>query len=124
MSLQTPLNNTVNGTILAAGTLTSEMNIQGYSLLGMIATTDSVNGTLGFQVSDKPTIPTSPDQTPGVYRTLYTNLGVPVAVTAPSGTFAISSDALTPLKGYQYVKVLSNPAQTNGLAITLILKTE
>ena len=123
MSLQTPLNNTVNGTILAGGTLTSEMNIQGYTLIGLMATTSSVNGTLGFQVSDKPTVPVSPDQTPGVYRTLYTNLGVPVSVTAPSGAFAISSDALTPLKGYQYVKV-SSTAQTTGLAITLILKTE
>jgi hypothetical protein len=115
--MQTPSINQVVGTILAAGTLSSEFNLQGYSLLGLQATSSSVNGTLGFMVSDKP------DANGGVYRTLYNAVGVPVAVTAPSGQWGISSDALTPLKGYQYIRV-SSTAQTTGLALKLSLKAE
>lgn len=117
MSLQTPLYNTYQGTILPTGTLSSEFNVQGYSLMGLQALDTSVNGTLGFMVSDKN------DEHGGVYRTLYNGLGVPVAVTAPSGQFAISSDALTPLKGYQFIRV-SSTAQTAGLSLILSVKAE
>jgi hypothetical protein len=126
MSLQTPLYNTIYGTILPGGTLSTPFNIQGYSLLGLQALDSSVNGTLGFMVSDKTDVPdeiTPPLSPAGVYRTLYTGAGVPVAVTAPSGQFAISSDALTPLKGYQFIRVTST-AQTNGLSLVLSLKAE
>lgn len=115
--MQTPASNQFAGTILAAGTLSSEFNLQGYGLLGLQATSSSVNGTLGFMVSDKP------DALGGVYRTLYGAAGVPVTVTAPSGQWGISSDALTPLKGYQYIRV-SSTAQTLGLSLMLSLKAE
>lgn len=117
MSLQTPLNNTVYGTILPGGTLSSEFNIQGYSLYGVQFLSASVNGTLGFMVSDKP------DAQGGVYRPLYTALGVPVAVTAPSGVGAISGDAFSSLRPFQYIRV-SSTAQTLGLALMFNLKTE
>lgn len=126
MSLQTPLYNTIYGTIAAGGTLTGTFNLQGYSLAGIQALDASVNGTLNFLVSDKTDVSAEivPPLAPaGVFRTLYTGAGVPVAVTAPSGQFAISSDALTPLKGYQFVRITST-AQTNGLAIMLSLKAE
>lgn len=115
--MQTPLYNTVYGTILATGTLSSEFNVQGYGLLGLQSLSSSVNGTLGFMVSDKS------DANGGVYRPLYGALGVPVAATAPSGQWALSSDVLTPLKAYQYIRV-SSTAQTNGLALMLTLKSE
>lgn len=115
--MPTPSFNQVTGTILATGTLSSEFNMQGYTLSGLQALDASVNGTLGFMVSDKG------DASGGIYRTLYGAAGVPVAVTAPSGQFAISGDALTPLKGYQYIRV-SSTAQTNGLALMLTLKSE
>ena len=126
MSLQTPLYNTVYGTILTNGTLSNTINLQGYSLAGIQALGSSVNGTLGFLVSDKTDVPSEivPPLAPaGVFRTLYTGAGVPVTVTAPSGQFAISSDALTPLKGYQFIRVTST-AQTNGLLLMLSLKAE
>jgi hypothetical protein len=113
----TPFYNQVTGTILAGGTLSSEFNLMGYNLVGIQALGTSINGTLGFMVSDKP------DASSGVYRTLYNAVGVAVAVTAPSGQFSLSSDALTPLKGYQYIRV-SSSAQTNGLALNLTLKAE
>jgi hypothetical protein len=117
MSLQTPLYNTIYGTILATGTLSSEFNVQGYSLLGLQFLSSSVNGTLGFMVSDKD------DAHSGVYRPLYAANGAPVAITVNSGQGAISSDALTPLKGYQFIRV-SSTAQTLGASIMLSLKTE
>lgn len=126
MGLQTPLYNTVYGTILAAGTLTETFNLQGYSLAGIQALDSSVNGTLSFLVSDKTDVPAEivpPNAPAGVFRTLYTGAGVPVTVTAPVGQFAISSDALTPLKGYQFIRITST-AQTNGLALMLSLKAE
>lgn len=117
MSLQTPLYNTIYGTILPAGTLSSEFNVQGYSLYGLQFLSNSVNGTLGFMVSDKS------DANGGVYRTLYGSTGAAVAITVNSGQSAISSDALTPLKGYQFIRV-SSTAQTNGVQLMLSLKSD
>lgn len=126
MSLQTPLYNTVYGTILAAGTLSSEINLQGYGIVGIQALSSSVNGTLGFMVSDKTDTPAQivpPGSPAGVYRTLYNNAGVPVSVTAPSGQFAIGSDQLSALRGYQFIRI-SSTAQTLGIAFALSLKAE
>lgn len=117
MSLQTPLNNTIYGTVLPAGTLSSEFNLQGYSLLGLITLTNSVLGTLGFMVSDKG------DANGGVYRTLVGSNGAAVTLGPVTGQFGMSSDALTPLKGYQYIRI-STTAQTTGLSIMLSLKPE
>lgn len=114
---QTPSYNQAQGTILAGGTLSSEINLLGYTYFGLQTLGSSVNGTLGFMVSNKS------DADGGVYRTLYNNLGVPVAVTAPSGQFSVSGDALTALKGYQFIRV-SSTAQTNGLALVLTMKAE
>jgi len=117
MMAQSPSFNQAQGTILAGGTLSSEINLLGYTYFGLQATTSSVNGTLGFMVSNKS------DADGGVYRPLTNNLGVPVAVTAPSGQFSISGDALTALKGYQFMRI-SSTAQTNGLALVLTMKSE
>jgi hypothetical protein len=118
MSLQTPLNNQVTGTILAAGTLTAEpFDTQGYSLYGLFTNSNSINGTLMFRVHG------TLDPNSGNWRPLYNGAGARVAVTAPSGQFGISSDVLTPLKGYRYFYVEST-AQTTGLSLTLMLKTE
>lgn len=123
MSLQTPLNNTIYGTILATGTLSSQFDLQGYVLGGLIALTNSVNGTLGFMVSDLPDTPAQPGFPAGVYRDLYKNDGTTVQITAPSGQFAISSEYLLPLVGYRYVRVKTT-AQTTGLSLVLVLKTD
>lgn len=123
MGLQTPLNNTIYGTILAGGTLSSEFNLQGYQLAGLIALSNSVNGTLGFMVSDRPDVATIPGQPGGVYRDLYKNDGTTVQITAPSGQFGISSEFLLPLVGYQFVRVKTT-AQTNGLSLMLSIKSD
>ena len=116
MSIQSPYYNQLYGTILATGTLSSQFDTQGYQIAGLIALDNSVNGTLNFRVSDKP------DSEGGVYRTLYGSNGSAVAVTINSGQGGISSDALTPLKGFRYVRVQST-AQTNGLSLCLTLKS-
>ena len=123
MGLQTPLYNTVYGTILAGGTLSSQFDLQGYQLAGLIALSNSVNGTLGFMVSDLPDVPYRPGAPAGVYRDMYKNDGTTVAITAPSGQFGISSEYMLPLVGYQFVRVKTT-AQTNGLQLVLILKSD
>ena len=123
MSLQTPLYNTIYGTILAGGTLSDEFNVQGYSLYGLMALSNSVLGTLGFMVSDKADVPTVPGTPGGVYRTLVGANGAAVSVGPVSGQFGLSSEALLPIKGYQFIRV-STTAQTTGLAIVLNLKAE
>jgi hypothetical protein len=118
MSLQTPLYNQVTGTILAAGTLTaSPFDTQGYTISGLLATGNSVNGTLNFLVND------TADSNSGNWKTLYTGAGVAVAVTAPSGAWGISADALTPLRGYRHIWIKTT-AQTTGLGLILTLKAE
>lgn len=126
MGLQTPLTNTIYGTILAGGTLSSAFNIQGFALVGLQVLSNSVNGTLGFMVSDKTDVPgeiVPPNFAAGTYRTLYNNAGAAIAITAPAGQFAISSEYLLPIKGYQFVRI-SSTAQTNGLSLMLSLKAE
>lgn len=118
MSLQTPLNNQAVGTILAGGTLTAlPFDTQGYSLYGLYTNTSSVNGTMSFLVNG------TLDPNTANWKTLYNGAGAQVAFTAPSGQWAISSDVLTPLKAYRYFYIVST-AQTNGLQLTLMLKTE
>ncbi len=123
MSLQTPLYNQITGTILAGGTLSSEFFVQGYSLMGLMAMSNSLLGTLGFMVSNLPDVPNIPGTPTGVYRTLIGSNGAAVAVAVPSGQWAMSSEAMTPVKGYQYIRI-SSTAQTNGLALVLTLKAE
>jgi hypothetical protein len=118
MSLQTPLWNSIDGTILPNGTLTEQpFDTQGYSLYGLTTRSNSVNGSLTFLVSG------SLSSNSADYNTVYNNVGAAVSVTAPSGMFAIGSDALAALRGYRYIHIRST-AQTNGLGITLHMKAE
>lgn len=119
--MQTPSYNQVYGTILATGTLSSQFDTQGYQIAGLIALSNSVNGTLGFMVSDLPDTNPIAGQPGGVYRTVYGNTGAAEAITAPSGQFAIGSQHLLPLSGYRYVRI-SSTAQTTGLSLMLTLK--
>jgi hypothetical protein len=115
--MPTPRFNQVYGTILAGGTLSSEFALQGYSISGVMALSNSVNGTLGFMVSNKG------DAQGGVYRPVYGSNGTAVALTINSGQGAVDTDALKTIRGYQYVRV-SSTAQTNGLALMLTLESE
>lgn len=113
--MPTPRFNQAYGTILAGGTLSSEFNLQGYSVSGILALSNSVNGTLGFMVSNKG------DAQSGVYRTVYDSNGAAVALTINSGQGAVDTDALKTIRGYQYLRV-SSTAQTNGLSLMLVLE--
>jgi hypothetical protein len=115
--MPTPKYNQIYGTILAAGTLSSEFALQGYSVSGVLALSNSVNGTLGFMVSNKG------DAQGGVYRPVYGANGAAVAITINSGQGAVDTDALKTIRGYQYVRV-SSTAQTNGLSLMLVLESE
>lgn len=101
------------GTILAGGTLTSEIDMADASMVGVIATTVPANGTLTFQVASKS------DSNGGTYVDLYADDGTRVSVTAPAATFAVSQLVLAPLIGYRYIKIKSSVTQTNGLRFEL-----
>lgn len=117
--MQTPSYNQVIGTILAGGTLTAApFDTQGYTVAGLMAAGTGIIGTMNFRVNG------SLDPNSGNWKTLYTGAGIPAAVTAPSGAWAISADALTPLKGFRYFYVVTSAAQTTGLSLTLFLKSE
>jgi hypothetical protein len=115
--MATPRFNQIYGTILAGGTLSSEFALQGYSISGVMALSNSVNGTLGFMVSNKG------DAQGGVYRPVYSSNGTAVELTINSGQGAVDTDALKTIRGYQYVRV-SSSAQTNGLALMLVLESD
>lgn len=115
--MTTPRFNQIYGTILAGGTLSSEFALQGYSVAGVMALSNSINGTLGFMVSNKS------DAQGAVYRPVYGSNGAAVALTINSGQGAVATDALNAIRGYQYVRV-SSSAQTNGLSLMLTLESE
>lgn len=115
--MPTPRFNQIYGTILAGGTLSSEFALQGYSVAGVMALDSSVNGTLGFRVSNKS------DAQGGVYRPVYGSNGAAVALTINSGQGAVDTDALKTIRGYQYIRI-SSSAQTNGLSLMLTLESE
>ena len=104
------------GTILAGGTLTGEIDLGDVSLVGLMATTVPTNGTLNFQVS---AFSDDNGQARGYYVDLYDDAGAAIAVTAPSARFGVSALVMAKLAGFRYVKIKSSPAQTNGLEIRL-----
>lgn len=105
----------VNGTILTNGTLSEEIPIMDFEMVGLHVGSGWVNGTIGFQVADKS------DADGGTYVDLLASNGAAVAVGPVSGGFAISGDVLKPLAPYHYVKVKSSIAQ-DGAVIRIVLK--
>jgi hypothetical protein len=104
------------GTILAGGTLTNELDFNGYTKLGVIYS-GATNGTLTAQVSHKA------DADGGTYVDLLGSNGVAVTFCGPTGTSgALSGTVLEPLAPYRYVKFKMSIAQATGVQLFLPIK--
>jgi hypothetical protein len=100
------------GTILAGGTLSSEINLSDASLFGLIVV-GAAGGTLSFQVSPYPD---------GHAEALYVSVTDQdgAAVSAPgSGNFAVDMQTMAKVSTYRYLKIKSSVAQTNGVKFYL-----
>lgn len=106
--------NVLHGTINAGGTLTNEIDLEGYTEIGLYYT-GIVNGTISFQVSN------IPDAQGGTYVDLKKDDGSTLTI-GPSGTSgAITGVALAALKPYRYAKIKIT-AQDNGAVFKVPVK--
>ncbi len=109
------INSNWTGTILPTGTLSSQIDTSGLSVLGLIIR-NMTAGTLTAMVSDKP------DAESGVFLDLKDNAGANVVLAHGSGAFAVSSVALEPLAAYRYVRIKASAGQTTGAEVVLVMK--
>ena len=108
-------NNMFHGTIIAGGTLTTEIDLADYSAFGLMSDTNLVNGTMSFQTSPYSDSETDADKTP-LYRDVLDETGSVATIGPVSGAIAIKAeDVVQILAGYRYVKIKMSIAQTNGV---------
>ncbi len=107
----------VTGTIAANGTLSEEFDLEGYTLVGLLADNLTL-GTLNFWVAHQSLA------NGGIYRQVLDQFGNAKVIGPVSGNIAVSSDALTQiLAAYRYVRVgTGSTGQTNGPTLRFILK--
>lgn len=99
-------------TYLTDDDLSDAISIRGHAITGLlIPTIDS--GSITFMVSDTKT---------STYYTLNDKDGTAITITAGTGGFAVSTDDLTPLAAYRFIKVKTSVAQTADREFTFILK--
>ena len=92
--------------------LSDAISVRGHAITGLIIPTiDSAN--LTFQVCDTRT---------GTYSTLKDKDGSTITITAGTGGFAVSTDDLTPLAAYRFIKIATSAAQTADREFLFILK--
>jgi len=100
-------------TIAINGTTSGAVDLEDFEIAGLILPT-LVSANLTFTVSSTLT---------GTYVALKAKGAAALSITATTGGFAVSSDDLTGLKGYRYVKIVADAAQTTTARIfTWILK--
>jgi hypothetical protein len=106
--------NLLRGTILAGGTLSSEIDLGEYNTTGLITSASLILGTLTFMVS------ALPDAQGGGYTTLLKSDGTAAISIGPvSANKAISAITLAPLFPYRYIRLSTSSVQTNGVALLL-----
>lgn len=101
------------GTISTGGTLTPEIDLDGYSVFGLMTLTAFAAGTINFQVSDV---------SGGTYVTLKDKDGTAIRI-GGTGLFAVSAVDLACLLPYRYVRLLSTVTQTNGVLFALPVRS-
>lgn len=103
--------NLVIGSIPVNGTITEPIDLDGYSIIGLIAITSLTESSIGFHVSQALN---------GVYVPLRNDDGTPVATGSQSGTFALSAEGVIKrLSAYRYVRIATSSSQTNGVIFVL-----
>lgn len=112
MQLAEARTNLFQGTINAGGTLTNEIRLDGFSVIGLISDANLVNGTITFQVSAYSDNDSSHSSN---YVDLKDDTGTTVSV-GPTGTqIAVGTDKIVQaLSAFRYVKIKTSVAITNG----------
>jgi hypothetical protein len=101
------------GTINSGAQTTQELDLQGFTVHGLIIETGYVTGSLVFQVGHNT----------GTLVPLVGSDGNRVATSSiTSSAFAVSSEVLKPLAAYRFVQIETSAAQTNGLRIIVPVK--
>lgn len=105
--------NSLHGTITAGGTLTSQIDLMEYSLIGLMTTTSMTAGTLTFYT-------TATDN--GQLVAIKDSSGTNVSIGPVSGLYALKATDLAFLAPYRYVRISIDRAQASGLEFTLPVK--
>ena len=100
-------------TIAAGGTTSGAVDLEDAEILGLIIPT-LVSANLTFTVSST---------LAGTYVALKAKGAGALTITATTGGFAVTSDDLIGLKGYRFVKIVADAAQTaTARVFTWLLK--
>lgn len=111
--------NLLRGTILAGGTLSAEIDLMEFSLIGVIANTNMVNSTLTAYVSAYSDLDSV---NAANWVAVKDNSGNALTWGPLANMFALSSEKLAFLAPYRYIKIGSAVAQTNGVLLLLPVK--
>lgn len=111
VSLHARQPNVLRAVIAANGTVSSIVDLDGYSIVGLIAATALTAATLSFEVSDR---------LGGTYVLLRNDDGTAVVTGILSGTFALSGEGvLKRLAPYRYVRIVTSVVQPSGVTFLL-----
>ena len=99
--------------IAQEGSTSSVADVEGYAICGLlIPTLDSANLTFTVCNTSDGTFQTVKDKDASAHQ-----------VAAATGNFALSSDDLTPLAGYRYIKIVADASQDSAeRTFTFVLK--
>ena len=106
------LYDTVSVVIASGGTASAVADIGNKTICGLlIPALDS--GSLTFQVSNEPG---------GTFYTVKDKAAAAHTIAAATGAFAVTSDDLTEVSGYRYIKIVSVTQQTAARTFIWVLK--
>ena len=98
------LYDTVPVVIASGDTESAVADLGNRAIVGLLIPTLD-NGSLTFKVSNEPG---------GTYYTVKDKAAAAHTIVAATGLFAVTSDDLTEISGYRYIKIVSATAQTGG----------
>lgn len=109
----------IPGTITAGGTLTSELDLGGWSTAGLISDGSALTGTLTFQVS---AYSDNDTRFSSNYVELRNGDGTALSITIAANRAISGDEIIQALASYRYVKIKTSAAQTNGAKFYLPVK--
>jgi len=98
--------------ITVSTTLSAEVDLAGYGLVGLIIPTIET-GAVTFQVAQA---------SGGSFVDLKDKSAAAISITAGTGGFAVSADDLAPLCAYRYIKVKTAGTQLANRTFAFVLK--
>ena len=103
------------GTLNANGTISPQLDLEGFSVLGLMIHDTPAIGTLTFQAG-------SGNPANLTWHTIVDNAGDAESLTL-NASVAFGGDSLKFLEPYRYVRMVSSVQQTNGLQFSITMKS-